>query len=225
MRSIMRLLSARSPFGAMQAHMDKVAETASLLRPLMEAVRDGQQDKVLQMAQRIQELERECDDIYNDIRDHLPKSIFLPVGRRDVLEILRAQDSVADASWHVAETLTLKPLRMPPQIETSVFGLIDCIEHICSRAQEITRELDNLLAASFGGPEAETVFGMITALDGEETATDRVVHELARGLFGLEGELSPVEIMVWYEAVRAAQRVVGYAKQVGNRVRLLIARV
>jgi len=221
----MQLFSARSPFAAMQAHMDKVAETASLLRPLLQAVRDGAHERVLEIAGRVQELEREADNIYNDIRDHLPKSIFLPVGRRDILEVLRAQDSVADASWHVAETLTLKELTIPEELEGDIFGLVEHVERVCEQAQAITRELDTLVAASFGGPEAEHVFEMIRALDAEETPTDRAAHELARKLFRLEGQLSPIDIMLWFDVIRSSQKIVGYAKQVGNRVRLLIARV
>ena len=50
---------------------------------------DGTKQKIVD---EICRLESEADEIKNDIRGHLPKSIFMPVDRRDLLEILILQD-------------------------------------------------------------------------------------------------------------------------------------
>ena len=47
------------------------------------------------LARQISKQEHEADIIKNEIRNHLPKSIFLPVSRSDTLSFLKEQDAIA----------------------------------------------------------------------------------------------------------------------------------
>src|SRR5690606_23053950 len=83
-RSILGLF-AKSPFGPLAEHTQRVHDTVVLLRPLMEAFIEGDWARTQEIYERISRLEHDADVIKNDIRDHLPKSLFLPVDRGDVL--------------------------------------------------------------------------------------------------------------------------------------------
>ena len=87
MRSILGLFG-RSPFGALTSHMENVASCIEMLPTLFEAV--GKQDavEIEKIAKQISEYEHAADLTKNDIRNHLPKSVFLPIDRSSILEIL-----------------------------------------------------------------------------------------------------------------------------------------
>ena len=222
MRSIFDLF-AKSPFGPTQAHLKKAIECAQQLRPLFEAVFAEEQYEIQQVVDRIDELEHQTDQLKNEIRDHLPKSLFLPVDRRDLLELIHMQDSIADSTQETAGILTLKKLQLPDTLKPDVLNLINEILVTCDMAMAIGSELDELTESSFGGPEAEKVLEMINQLDDAETKSDVIGVRLARQLFALEDQMSPVDIMLWYQIFYTAGQVANYAERMGNRLRLLIA--
>ena len=95
-------LLGSSPFKPMQAHMRVVIECAEEVPGLFDALIAGDQAGLGATKDRIFAKEAEADELKNDIRAHLPKSIFMPVDRRDFLEVLNMQDSIADTAQDIA---------------------------------------------------------------------------------------------------------------------------
>jgi uncharacterized protein Yka (UPF0111/DUF47 family) len=62
----------------MRRHLEKVVECAQMLQPLFEAVLDGSTEDVQRTADLIDRLEDDADLVKNELRDHLPRSTFLP---------------------------------------------------------------------------------------------------------------------------------------------------
>ena len=80
-------LFGRSPFKPMQEHISVVHECAGEVPALFEALCAGDQAGVVAAKERIFELEERADEIKNQLRAHLPRSLLLPVDRRDLLEV------------------------------------------------------------------------------------------------------------------------------------------
>lgn len=76
--------------------MNKVASCVEKLPPLFEALLSQNMDAIQAISAEISSLEHEADLTKNDIRNHLPKSLFLQVDRPSILEILSLQDAIAD---------------------------------------------------------------------------------------------------------------------------------
>ncbi len=85
-------LFGQSPFKPMQEHVRIAIECANEVPTLFEAVRAGDKGAVELSREKIYALENKADEIKNELRTHLPKSMFMPVDRRDLLEILDLQD-------------------------------------------------------------------------------------------------------------------------------------
>jgi uncharacterized protein len=221
-RSIANLFS-KSPFGPTQAHLKKAIECAQELRPLFEAALASDTERLDAVTERINELEHETDLIKNEIRDTLPRSLFLPVDRRDLLDLIHMQDSIADSAQEVAGLLSLKALWLPDDLKPVVMQLIEEILVTCDMALAIGSEMDELSETSFGGPEAERVLSMINQLDDVETKSDVLGVQLSKALFAREDEMKPVDVMLWYKIFYTAGQVANYAERMGNRLRLLIA--
>ena len=95
-------LFGRSPIGPMQQHMVKAHECASQLVPFIEAVVANDWTEAERLQLHISQLERDADKLKKDVRVHLPKSLFLPVPRSDLLELLSVQDKVANRAKDIA---------------------------------------------------------------------------------------------------------------------------
>ena len=105
--SLLLKLFGKSPFGPLQAHMRVVVRCAEEVPGLFDALCAGDEKKILEIRDEIFALENEADEIKNELRSHLPKTIFMPVDRRDILEILDLQDSIADTAQDIAGSARL----------------------------------------------------------------------------------------------------------------------
>ena len=106
-------LFGKSPFKALQDHMRVVLECAREIPPLFESLAAGDQGGVVAAKEKIFEKEAEADRIKNDLRGALPKSLFMPVDRRDLLEVLQMQDSIADTAQDIAGLLIERRMEIP----------------------------------------------------------------------------------------------------------------
>ena len=70
------------------------------------------------------ELENEADGIKNELRAHLPKSLFMPVDRRDLLEVLDLQDEIADTAQDIAGLLVERKMEVAEGMEQPLLNLV-----------------------------------------------------------------------------------------------------
>ena len=222
--STLTSLFGRSPFKPMQEHIRVVTQCAAQVPELFEALAAGDQDKVVAIKDRIYELESEADDIKNQLRAQLPKSLLLPVDRRDLLEVLDMQDSIADTAQDIAGLLFERPMEVPDNLREPLLALTRRCVDACDQAVKIIGDLDELVETGFRGRESDRVSEMVAELNKIETDTDDMGTELVRRLFAQEDEMKPVSVMFWYELIQWIGDLADYAEKVGNRLRLLLAR-
>jgi len=216
-------LFGRSPIKPMQEHIKVVTRCASEVPALFEALCTGDQAKVTTIKDQIFALEQEADDIKNKLRAHLPKSLLMPVDRRDLLEVLDMQDSIADTAQDIAGLLVERPMEVPLSLEKPLLNLTHRCVEACKKAEEIIGELDELVETGFRGRESERVAEMVDELNRIEDDTDDMGMELTHLLFAQEDQMKPVSVMFWYQLIQWIGDLADYAEKVGNRLRLLLA--
>ena len=217
-------LMKRSPLKFMQEHMRVVLDCARQVPSLFDAVVAGDQQQVQQIKERIFELENAADKIKNELRAGLPKSLFMPVDRRDLLDVLQMQDSIADTAQDIAGLLVERPMEAPEVLKEPVIKLARRCVDVCEQSSKVIEELDELLEMGFRGREATQVEKMVEELNKIEAETDHLGLELTRRLFAEEDNMKPVSVMMWYQLIQWIGDLADYAEKVGDRLRLLIAR-
>lgn len=217
-------LFGQSPFGPLQSHMRVSLECAKEVQPLIEALVDGDQSRVIAAKDRIFELEAEADRIKNELRLHLPKSLFMPVDRRDLLEVLQLQDAIPNTAQDIAGLLIERRMSIPSFLGIPLRKLVERCIQTCELSAKVIEELDELLAIGFSGREVEKVDVMLQALNDAEDQTDELGIALARALFEHEDEMKPVSVMMWYQIIEWVGDLADYAEKVGDHLRLLIAK-
>jgi predicted phosphate transport protein (TIGR00153 family) len=217
-------LFGRSPFGPMQQHIVKAHECAANLVPFFEAVMAEDWTKVEQVQQEMARLEHEADKLKKGVRLHLPKSLFLPVPRSDLLELLSVQDKVANRAKDIAGLMLGRQMVIPQDLQPLMRTFVQRTVDASAQALKAMNELDELLEAGFGGREAVLVETLIEELDVIEQDTDSLQIEVRRNLFKLEKDLPPVDVMFLYQIIDWIGDVADRAQRVGNRLEQLLAR-
>jgi len=204
--------------------MRVVLECANEIPILFDALAAGDQEAVVTVKNKIFEREAEADKIKNNLRGALPKSLFMPVDRRDLLDVLQMQDSIADTAQDIAGLLVERRMEIPDFMKDPMLALARRSVDACEQSAKIIEELDELVAMGFRGREASQVEDMVEKLNLIEDDTDELGIELARHLFEHEDEIKPVSVMMWYQLIEWVGDLADYAEKVGDRLRLLIAR-
>ena len=217
-------LFGQSPFLPLQNHMRVVMECAREIQPLIEALARNDQVTVIKAKDHIFEREAEADRIKNELRLQLPRSLFMPVDRRDLLDVLHMQDAIANTAQDVAGLLIERQMSIPEFMHDPLIALTSRCIDTCEHSASIIEELDELLAMGFRGREVEKVDAMLAELNSIEDETDELGIALARSLFKHESEMDPVSVMMWYRLIEWIGDLADYAEKVGDRLRLLIAK-
>ena len=216
-------LFGQSPFKPMQEHVRVAIECANEVPKLFEAVKTANTGAVEASRKRIYELENKADEIKNELRTHLPKSMFMPVDRRDLLEILDLQDSIADTAQDIAGMMVARVMSLPDAVFEPLMELTRQCVSVCNHLGQIMEELDDLLETGFRGPESEKVMFMLNQLNEEETKTDVQAIKVMRLLFKHEDEIGAVSTIMWDRVIHWIGDLANFAERAGNRHRLLLA--
>ncbi len=216
-------LFGQSPFGPLQEHMRVVVRCADEVPGLFDALCGGDEEKIREIRDEIFALENKADEIKNELRSHLPKTLFMPVDRRDILEILDLQDSIADTAQDIAGALMVRRPKVLDSIRSPLMDLTGRCLEACHQMARIMEKLDELVETGFRGRGSEIVLVMINELNRIETDTDHKAIDLLHELFAHEDEIDPVSLMIWHRLIRWVGDLADYSEKVGNRLRLLIA--
>lgn len=217
-------LFGKSPFKPMQEHMKVVEECAEALIALFEALLAGDRDEVVAQKDRIFSLENRADEIKHELRSQLPRSLFMPVDRRDLLDLLHRQDSIADTAQDVAALVVLRGMQVPDFLRDPLLPFVRRVVDAVHKCREVIGELDELLEAGFRGAETRRCEEIIRELSVIETETDDQGLQLVGLLFSHEDELSPLRVVYWQRLIEMVGHVADHAENAGDRLRLLIAR-
>lgn len=216
-------LFGRSPIKPLQKHIEVALKCAVRVVDLFEAVCAGDKQAVQKNIDKIFEIESEADAIKNELREHLPKSLLMPIDRRDLLEILDLQDNIANTAQDIAAIIQMRRFDIPKELHAPFMALVRRCVDACTQCSTVINELDELVATGFRGRTSDVVHEMVVELDKIESDTDHLGTDLMKDLFRHEEAMGPVSVMLTYKVIELVGDLADYAENVGNRLRLIIA--
>jgi predicted phosphate transport protein (TIGR00153 family) len=204
--------------------MRKVYQCAKQLHPFFEAVLQQDWATASQINEKISTLEKEADIMKRELRLHLPTSLFLPVSRTDLLELLSAQDRIANDAQDIAGLIVGRKMTIPATLKDVLMPFLNCCLDAAKQACHAINELDELLESGFQGSEVKIVEAMIMTLDNIEHDSDQQLAEIRNRIFAIEKELPAIEIIFLYKLVQWIGDLADHAQLVGGRLQILNAR-
>jgi len=217
-------LFGRSPIGPIQEHMKVATAAAQLLPALFRAASEGDWDEAKQAHRDIVAAEKAADKLKHSVRRHLPKSLFLPVPRSDLLTLVGIQDHVANSAKDIAVLVIGRNMQFPQKLQPALLEFVEACTAVAEQALTAIQELDELLEVGFSGREVKRVEDMLKQLDKLERTTDKQADALRQRLFKMEKDLPPVDVMFYYRIISLLGTVADDAEAVGDRLQILMAK-
>jgi len=220
--SIISKLFGKSPFEPLYQHMLKVKECVDLVRPLMDAFLNEEDKRVEGFAKKIFKAEHEADLVKKELRNQLPKSIFLPVARGDLLRFLKEQDSIADSAEDLAVLITLRKTRVPEELKEELKDFVDKVLETYEMAMRVSSEIKLLAETSFSGTEARKVMELIEELKVDEWEADKAQMKTAKKMFSIEKEIDPVTLLMLMNIFKELGILANHAENAGDQMRMML---
>ncbi|MEH6454334.1 MAG: TIGR00153 family protein, partial [Psychromonas sp.] len=172
----------------------------------------------------ISRLEREADELKRELRMTLPKGLFMPIARGDLIELVNRQDKLANTAKDISGRVLGRKLQLPNEIAVDFMTYLQrCLDAI-QQAKKAINELDELLETGFKGREVDIVTKMIVELEKIEDDTDSLQIKLRRSLLVVEGQYNPVDIMFLYQILEWVGDLANHSEAVGTQLELILAR-
>jgi len=212
-----------SPVMPLEKHVGIAYKCVKELNGFFAAAVAEDWDKASEARDRVIELEHEADDLKKEIRLRLPKSLFMPVPREDLLELLLVQDNMANRAKDVSGIVFGRRMTIPKSISDELLEFVQRNVDAAKQARKSVRELDELFTSGFRGAEVSLVEGLLEELDQIETDTDDRQAALRWSLFEVEKEYNPVDVMFLYQVIEMTGEIADMAERVGRRLELLLS--
>lgn len=223
MANMLANIFGSSPVGPLEKHIGISYDCAKHLRGFFAAVVAGDWDEATKIRGEIEVLEHKADDLKKKIRLQLPKSLFMPVPREDLLELLLVQDKIANRTKDVSGLVLGRQMSIPAEFSDEFLDFVQRNIDAAKQARKSVRELDELFTVGFRGAEAALVEAMIEELDRIETETDDQQASLRASLFSIEKTLDPIDAVFLYKIIELTGEIADMAERVGRRLELLLS--
>jgi predicted phosphate transport protein (TIGR00153 family) len=211
-----------SPVGPIQEHMDTCYQCAKELITFFGHVQKEDWAQVEASREKIVALENKADDLKKRIRSQLPKSLFMPVPREDLLELLLVQDRIANRARDVSGLVLGRRMLLPAPIQDLFLEFLTRNIEAAKTARKSIRELDELYETGFRGAEVALVEKLIDELDRLENDTDAMQVATRAALFAIEQELPPINVMFLYRIIDLIGDIGDMAERIGRRLEVLL---
>ena len=223
MANVLANIFGSSPVRPLEKHIGISYSCAKQLNGFFAAAIKGDWEKAAVFRGEIERLEHEADDLKKEIRLGLPKSLFMPVPREDLLELLLVQDKIANRTKDVSGIVLGRKLPIPADIADQFLEFVDRNVDAAKQARKSVRELDELFTAGFRGAEVELVTALIDKLDQIETDTDDKQAALRAAVYAIEETLNPIDAVFLYQVIELTGEIADMAERVGRRLELLLS--
>lgn len=222
MKSVIASIFGQSPFVLLQRHMEKVELCIEKLKELMASVESYPEKKIHQLVQEICDIESDADEIKNDIRNHLPRTLFLAIDRVKLLDILAQQDAIADAVEDIALLVKLGPLQDFEKLRKPFLELMQESLQTFGLARQIMKEFDQLLESTFGGWEATRIKECVLETAFKEDDTKKVLQHVMEELFCQGKQFSAPAFYQWVGMIELMAKIAALSEGLANRVRMTL---
>ncbi|AGH82453.1 hypothetical protein PCNPT3_12585 [Psychromonas sp. CNPT3] len=215
---------AKSPIKPIQLHIDKVAACSALLIPFLHASAKADWIEAEKIRKQISTLEKEADDLKRELRMTLPKGLFMPISRIDLIELVNRQDRIANTVKDIAGRMYGRELQIPAELCEHFIPYVQrCIDSV-NQAKKAINELDELLETGFKGREVRIVTEMIAELASIEDDTDSLQIQLRRQLYSIEKQHDPIDIIFLYQILEWVGQLADHAELIGTQLELILVR-
>ena len=217
-------LFGKSPITPLQKHMKQVHSCLKDFAVFAKAAKAQDWDTAETIHISINNKEQKADKLKKKLRMNLPSTFMMPFSRRDLLDVLLIQDSIANITKDLAGLMMTRRMVFPEEIAGDFIKLAGLCIKTSAAALMAINELDELLETAFSSRERKIVDKMIKTVNELEHETDDAQNDIRNKLFALESDLPPVDVMFYYRAIEWLGETADAAQKVGSRFEVMLTK-
>lgn len=217
-------LFGKSPISPLQQHMKKVHSCLKEFGVFAKAANVENWEKAQAAQISIAHKEYKADKLKKKLRMNLPSTFMMPFSRRDLLDVLLIQDSIANITKDLAGLMMSRHMVFPKEFAEDFINLTGLCIKTSGAALVAINELDELLETAFSSRERKIVDQMIKKINELEHDTDIAQSEIREKLFALESNLPPIDVMFYYRAIEWLGETADAAQKVGSRFEVMLTK-
>ncbi|MDK2796063.1 MAG: uncharacterized protein PWQ58_1262 [Archaeoglobaceae archaeon] len=210
-----------SPFPTLVKHAVLCGRAVGVLQKQFDAYEKEEFELVEKYREEIDELENHADELKEEIRTHVTRSMILPVDRQDLLEFLRAQDEIINNCEHVGHMLTFRKVKADSEIMVDFKVLLAKIMECVNEYERMVEHINTLVETSFDKKEIQTILEIIQEVESLEHECDQVQIKLHKSLFNSE-KLNPLDVLLIDTWVVHLGYIANATARAADRFRLMI---
>ena len=214
----------KSPFGQLFKHMSKVRECVNVLHKGLINYYKGNYESFSNVTLKVSQLEHEADLIKSNIRNHLPKTVFMPVDKGKFLWALREQDKILDHAENLAKMLDMRHTKIPKQLQDVFVKHVDLVLKTVNKMENAVENIKDLIETSFVKREREQTKEFIYKVHQFEREADIKKYEITKGIYKLEKKLNPMDTYHLLKIVDWVDDIADHAENVADWLRSMIAK-
>ena len=212
----------KSPFKKLKDHADKVKECAWMFKRAVECYVERDCEEFDQLTEDVAILESQADWLKRNLRNHLPRGIFMPVDKFILLDCLREQDHVLDNVEKALYWLSFKPEgEIPEELVGDLLHLVDAVVPAIEKLPEMAEQAIAYFQSSTE-ENRNRLKSTIRDIHQAEKEADHLEHELKKEAFALLKD--PVDIFHIVRLVEIIANIADDAQNTSDRMRTMIAR-
>ena len=217
-------LFGKSPIAPLQKHMKQVHSCLKDFAVFAKAANAQDWEKAETVYISINNKEEKADKLKKKLRMNLPSTFMMPFSRRDLLDVLLIQDSIANITKDLAGLMMTRHMVFPKEIADDFIKLAGLCIKTSGAALVAINELDELLETAFSSRTRKIVGKMIKTVNELEHETDDAQNDIRIKLFALESDLPPVDVMFYYRAIEWLGETADAAQKVGSRFEVMLTK-
>jgi len=210
-----------SPFPTLVKHAVLCGRAVGILQKQFEAYENEDFDLVEKYREEIDELESQADELKEEVRTHVTRSMILPIDRQDLLEFLRAQDEIINNCEHVGHMLTFRKVKLGVNIAGEFKILLSKIMECVNEYERMVEHISTLIETSFDRKEVQAVLEIIQEVESLEHECDQSQLKLHTMLFNSDA-LNPLDVYLMVTWVVHLGYIANAASRAADRFRLMI---
>jgi len=217
-------LFGKSPISPLQQHMKQVHSCIKEFGVFANAANSEYWEKAKLAKLSIGKKEQKADVLKKKLRMNLPSTFMMPFSRRDLLDVLLIQDSIANITKDLAGLMMSRKMVFPKEFADDFLELAKLCIKTSAAALVAINELDELLETAFSSRERKIVDKMIKQVNDLEHDTDVAQEKIRNKLFLVESSLPPVDVMFYYRAIEWLGETADAAQKVGSRFEVMLTK-
>lgn len=168
-------------FDLFNAHGALIVQGGKALSDLISALADGTGDAV-QLANLIDEIERNADRVTHDTLAQLHTSFITPFDRDEIHQLISSMDDILDIIQDVAESMSLYDVHRVPE---EAKAMAEVTAQSCVLVESTVKLLHNM-------DNAPEILRLCNQIDDLESDADRLLREAMSRLFREEPDVRQV---------------------------------